>query len=500
MDPLNSSYPTIRDTPGEPNTAASVRFPTVAGAQQAPVQDMSTLHVVVNPLLFGRYRRIRELGRGGMGVVSLAQDEVLGIPVALKLLPEEISRSPEELESLRKEVLRGIALTHSGIVRIFSFERDSSHTAIVMEYVDGESLSELKARQPGHCFDPDLIRPWLEQLCAVLDYAHEEARIAHRDLKPRNLMVTREGRLKVADFGIASSLSETMSTISLRQTAAGTPPYMSPQQARGERPSASDDIYSTGATMYDLLTGKPPFFRGDIMTQVLHEKPQPMNDRRAELGVTDRQPIPAKWERAIAACLAKDPSQRPPSGAALLELLDTPSHAMVPYAKREPAPLETIKLEVFPVAHPQPAREEQIVEAAAYSAPGTPWRESLLFSIVRSIFSAIGELFGILFVWARRLVIAAVVIALVVLALWIYQRLPKPEPKPAPAAAPAPAPPSPLAAPTLQQPTLQTQSAQPGQFAPPPPPPPPPGFDQQRQPGPLDRPPAGGPPPPPRRR
>src|SRR4051812_29515138 len=105
MEPYESSHATLRDSPGELETGPSVRFPTVAGAGSvAQPAELSTLHVVVSPLLFGRYRRIRELGRGGMGVVSLAQDEVRGIPVALKLLPEEISCDEQELESLRKEV------------------------------------------------------------------------------------------------------------------------------------------------------------------------------------------------------------------------------------------------------------------------------------------------------------------------------------------------------------------------------------------------------------
>jgi serine/threonine protein kinase len=412
MEPLDSSDATLRDTPGELGTGLSVRFPTALGAPAAEERaQISTLNVVVNPLLFGRYRRLRELGRGGMGVVSLAQDEVLGVPVALKLLPEEISRDTEELESLRKEVLRGIALTHSGIVRVFSFERDAQNTAIVMEYVDGESLAQLKHRQPDRCFDPEVIRPWLEQLCAVLDYAHHEARIAHRDLKPRNLMVTREGRLKVADFGIASSLAETINGVSIRHDTAGTPPYMSPQQARGERPTSADDLYAVGATLYDLLTGKPPFFRGDIIGQLMHEVPQKMNDRRAELGITGRAPIPPAWERMVAACLAKDAAMRPPTGAALLQLLDTPAYALVPYESRPAIPLETLRLNVVPVERTYPMREAAIVEAEILPPLCKPEGNGFLSSTMRCVGESLGAFFSELLLWTRRLAIAAFLIA-----------------------------------------------------------------------------------------
>ncbi len=473
MEPFDSSHATLRDSPGELETGPSVRFPTVPGVpQNAQPADLSTLHVVVSPLLFGRYRRLRELGRGGMGVVSLAQDEVLGVPVALKLLPEEISRDAEELESLRKEVIRGIALTHSGIVRVFSFERDALNTGIVMEYVDGQSLAELKHRQPDHCFDPDLIRPWLEQLCAVLDYAHQEARIAHRDLKPRNLMVTREGRLKVADFGIASSLAETMSGVSIRHDAAGTPPFMSPQQARGERPTSADDIYAVGATLYDLLTGKPPFFRGDIIGQLMHEVPHKMNDRRAELGVTDRAPIPPAWERVVAACLAKDAALRPPSGAALLQLLDTPAHALVPYEPRPSIPLETLRLNVVPVERPHARRETRVIEAEIYPVRRAARGDGFLFSVIRGIGSAVGAVFSELILWTRRLIVAAIVVAVAYGVIYLVQRMPKPAPPatPAPVAQPSPFQPAPLNGAALQ-PSPGMQNGPPPGWEPPPPPP-----------------------------
>src|SRR5690349_553564 len=126
------------------------------------------------PLLFRRYRVIRELGRGGMGVVMLAQDTALDIPVAVKLVPELGVKDTEAIADLRKEVLRGMALAHPGIVRTHNFDRDEGGAGIVMEFVDGDTLTELKQRQPGGCFDPENLLPLLDQLCAVLDYAHRD--------------------------------------------------------------------------------------------------------------------------------------------------------------------------------------------------------------------------------------------------------------------------------------------------------------------------------------
>ena len=302
--------------------------------------------------LFGRYRVRRELGRGGMGVVLLADDEVLGVPMALKLMPEAVARDAEASNELKKEVLRGMALTHPGIVRVFSFERDATTAAIVMEFVEGGTLGELKAQQPGGCCDAEQIRPWIEQLCAVLAYAHGEAKIAHRDLKPRNLMLTPAGRLKVADFGIASGLSDSLSRISVRAGTSGTPAYMSPQQAMGTRPSHLDDLYSLGATIYDLLTGKPPFFRGQILAQVLDAVPPLMRQRREEFDVSGKAPIPETWEKVVAACLAKEPEDRPQSANAVLAHLHEERAApevIVPKVEiREPHP---------PVPEPRVIRE-----------------------------------------------------------------------------------------------------------------------------------------------
>jgi serine/threonine protein kinase len=213
-------------------------------------------------------------------------------------------------------------LTHHNIVRIHDFAQDSQSACISMEYVDGTTLSGMRIDRPGKVFEPDELLPLIEQTCEALTYAHSRARIVHRDLKPANLMLNVKGELKITDFGIARSLSESVSLITMGgRGSSGTLPYMSPQQLDGERVSHLDDIYSLGATIYDLLTSKPPFYRGDVARQV-HDKTAPsMRERREELGIASDVPIAAQWERAVAACLAKDPSARPQSANEVLALL-----------------------------------------------------------------------------------------------------------------------------------------------------------------------------------
>jgi TPR repeat protein/serine/threonine protein kinase len=292
--------------------------------------------------VFGRFSLVRELGRGGFGVVWLAQDEELELSVALKFLPEMVARDEDSIEELKREIKRGLALNHAGIVRVHNFLRDEAIAAISMEYVDGPTLRAIKREQPGGCFDAVEITAWVRQLGDVLSYVHERVALVHRDLKPGNLMLTSAGDLKVADFGIASSISDSMTRISLRSPGSGTPAYMSPQQALGHAPAVTDDIYATGATVYELLTGKPPFFRGEILMQVQSVIPPTMNQRRAELGVEGKEPIPASWEELIAACLAKDPAQRPQSMRELVAVLDDAIYALPAMIAPPPLPSSVV--------------------------------------------------------------------------------------------------------------------------------------------------------------
>jgi hypothetical protein len=266
--------------------------------------------------LFGRYTLKAILGRGGMGIVWRAFDEHLERDVALKFLPELIVLDHAALDELKRETKRNLDLTHHNIVRIYDFAHEDNTACISMEYVDGATLSALRVEREAKIFKVAELQPLVAQFCHALEYAHTRARIVHRDLKPANLMVNANAQLKITDFGIARSLSDSVSMLSMKATS-GTLLYMSPQQLDGERPSSLDDIYSLGATLYELLTSKPPFFSGAIETQIREKAPVPIAARRKELNIGNEDVVPDDWEQTIAVCLSKGAAQRPQSAGDL---------------------------------------------------------------------------------------------------------------------------------------------------------------------------------------
>src|SRR5215831_15478535 len=276
--------------------------------------------------VFGRYTLIKVLGRGGMGIVWLARDEELERDVALKFLPDLMIQDHAVVDQLRRETKRCLELTHSHIVRIHDFIHDERSGCISMEYVNGETLSNLRAEKERRVFEPDEIATWVSQLCEALDYAHNHARVIHRDLKPANLMVNQHGDLKISDFGIARSLADSASRLTMEQGRSGTLVYMSPQQLNGARCTHLDDIYSVGATIYELLTSKPPFYLGNIERQISERVAPSMTERRKELDIEPAL-VPQVWEGAVAACLAKDPSRRPQSAAEVAQRLQLPARS-----------------------------------------------------------------------------------------------------------------------------------------------------------------------------
>lgn len=302
----------VQQTVGMPSIDAAV-------TSKNPSQYAATvIGLRAGQKLFNRFTLIKKLGQGGMGVVWQAQDATLEQDVALKFLPEAMRCDGIATDNLKRETRRALKLTHTHIVRVYDFIEDGQMAAISMEYVQGSSLMECQRQKPERHFEPDEIIEWIKQICEALDYAHTESQVIHRDLKPGNILIDERGRVRIADFGIARSLADSRSRISMDSS--GTPSYMSPQQARGKPPSPLDDVYALGATIYDLLTTRPPFYTGEVIFQVMHETAPSMAERRKELKLSG-QPLPAVWEEVVAECLAKDGNKRPQSAKAIYQRL-----------------------------------------------------------------------------------------------------------------------------------------------------------------------------------
>lgn len=279
--------------------------------------------------VFERFILKKLLGRGGMGVVWMAKDERLNRDVALKFAPEVVRYDEVAVDELKEETLKGLNLAHPNIVKTYDFLLDEEHAAISMEFIDGDTLGSMRLQQPGKIFEPAQIIKWVVQLLDALEYAHTTGKVIHRDLKPANLMVDREGTLRVTDFGIARSISDAMNRATFGvENSTGTLAYMSPQQADGNKPHVTDDIYALGSTLYELLTGKPPFYSGNIATQLRDEKVMSLAERRKEFGISG-EPLPQEWELVVLACLEKVSVDRPVSASAVKQKLGLGGPAIV---------------------------------------------------------------------------------------------------------------------------------------------------------------------------
>ncbi|TPW10356.1 MAG: WD40 repeat-containing serine/threonine protein kinase, partial [bacterium] len=244
-------------------------LPVVQARDGEELPETAASQLKAGQMLFSRYALKRVLGRGGFGVVWLAEDLELDIDVALKFLADHIAASPDAVQDLKGEARRSLRLTHPNIVRIYNFIQEASLVGISMEYVSGGSLPQIRAARGLRTLPMDEMAPLVGQLCDALEYAHTKPRIVHRDLKPANLMLDSRGELKIADFGISRSMSDSHTRLTSPGDSSGTLAYMSPQQMMGEPPRPSDDVYALGATLYDLLTGKPPFHSGDLVRQAM---------------------------------------------------------------------------------------------------------------------------------------------------------------------------------------------------------------------------------------
>ena len=203
----------------------------------------------------GKYPIIREIGRGATSRVYLAQDPATEREVAVKLLAEHLAEDPTFVSRFQREALAAARLVHPNIVQVFDSGLDeaSGRHYIVMEYVDGRSCAQL-LRDRGHLEVQDAIFV-VEQACKGLEYAHRNG-VVHRDVKPGNLLVSRDGTVKLADFGIAKATEQ--SSITQVGSVLGTAAYLAPEQARGEEAGPATDLYSLGVVTYQLLSGRLP--------------------------------------------------------------------------------------------------------------------------------------------------------------------------------------------------------------------------------------------------
>jgi serine/threonine-protein kinase len=269
----------------------------------------------VESQMLGEFKLIRRLGQGGMAQVYLAEQTSLGRKVALKVLRPERLQTANNLKRFLTEATAAAALSHPHIVAVYLLGEHEGRNYIVQEYVSGGNLRELITRKgPPEVNQAVEI---LKQTAAALQAAHEKG-IVHRDIKPENILLTPQGDVKVADFGLAQlTLEGERVNLTQEGVTMGTPLYMSPEQVSASQIDARSDLYSLGVTAYHLLSGKPPFAGKTAMAVAMahvRQKPQPLLEQRDDL--------PPVLCRIVHKLLAKDPKNRYQSAADLLRDLN----------------------------------------------------------------------------------------------------------------------------------------------------------------------------------
>jgi serine/threonine protein kinase/Tol biopolymer transport system component len=298
----------IIDQPALEVAARELADQSMSGAQTQPLADLA-------PRRIGAYRLLEPLGRGGMGEVYLALDRRLNRKVAVKLLPAEFMTDAERVRRFQQEAEAASAINHPNIITIHEINVEERTYYIVTEYIEGETLRQRLANAPEKQMKLAEALDVAAQVAAALAAAHE-AGIIHRDIKPENVMVRRDGIVKVLDFGLAK-LTEAASpiidsqapTMARHSTEAGmvmgTPRYMSPEQARGEKVDARTDIFSLGVLLYEMLAGRAPFTGAtarDCLAAILKDEPPDLRETNSK--------VPPQLERLVRRCLEKQPERR----------------------------------------------------------------------------------------------------------------------------------------------------------------------------------------------
>lgn len=261
-----------------------------------------------NPTLYnGRYEIQRRLARGGMADVFLARDRLLDRPVAIKVLFPDLAADESFVERFRREAQAAANLNHANIVSIYDWGQQDATYFIVMEYIKGKSLAD-QIREEGTIV-PDRAAEIAQDVAAALAFAHKHG-VIHRDVKPGNVMITEHGDVKVADFGIATVLTDTNTDLTRAGTVMGTATYFAPEQAQGKPVDARSDVYALGVVLYEMLVGAPPF-KGDtpLAVAIKHVQEQPISPLARGAKIAE------SLDAITMKMLAKDPEKRYPSAS-----------------------------------------------------------------------------------------------------------------------------------------------------------------------------------------
>ena len=298
--------------------------------------------------LGSRYTLTDRIASGGMGDVWRASDAVLGRDVAVKVMRPNASDDSTFAERFRDEARHTASLSHPNIAQVYDYGEDDGAAYLVMELVEGQPLSQVIARGP---VPAARTRAIVGQAALALAAAHAGG-VVHRDVKPANILVTPEGRVKLTDFGIARATDSAGHTRT--GEVLGTPHYLSPEQALGRGATGASDIYALGVVAHEMLTGLKPFDSGTAVATALSQ----VNDPPPDLPAT----VPADLRRIVASCLAKDPAARPASAASLAASLGMPVSGL------HDAPAAT---GVIQTAHTDPSATQVVLPEAPPLAGAT---------------------------------------------------------------------------------------------------------------------------------
>ncbi|WP_410667161.1 Stk1 family PASTA domain-containing Ser/Thr kinase [Amycolatopsis sp. cmx-4-68] len=330
-------------------------------------------------LLSNRYELGETLGYGGMSEVHHGHDVRLGREVAIKILRADLARDPQFQERFRREAQNAAALNHPAIVAVYDTGEANTDFGplpyIVMEYVEGRTLRDIvKTEGP---MSQKRAMEVMADVCAALDFSHRHG-IVHRDVKPANVMITKNGAVKVMDFGIARAMHDGQSAMTQTAAVIGTAQYLSPEQARGESVDARSDVYAAGCVLYELITGEPPF-TGDspvaVAYQHVREDPNPPSSVNPA--------VAPELDAVVLKALAKGPANRYQSAAEMRsDLVRTLS------GQRPAAPMvmsEDERTQVMNADRRQPQRYEEY-DAPDDEDPGAKRRRRTLLAVLAAVF------------------------------------------------------------------------------------------------------------------